>query len=241
MIIGSLFGLSYFFFSFPMDKWTSTATSFDEALTKTEQRLLVRLSTPNNIQLFLDDLAYSSKVVYRCPLRVLRQRTCQCFDGALFGAAMLRRLGHPSLILNLLPNDRDDDHVLALFKHKGYWGAVAKSNFVGLRFREPIYRTLRELVLSYFEQYYNVAGEKTLRGYTLPLNLRTFDRFHWMTRDEPLEQIAQRLDKIRRVFILQSSMHARLSLVDERSRRAGLLGANKAGLYQPPRASRSSR
>jgi hypothetical protein len=154
---------------------------------------------------------------------------------------MLRRLGHPALVLNLLPNDRDDDHVLALFKQRGHWGAVAKSNFVGLRFREPIYRTLRELVLSYFEQYYNVAGEKTLRGYTLPLNLKTFDKFHWMTRDEPLEQIAQRLDEIRRVSLLTRPMLARLSLVDKRSRQAGLLGANKAGLYQPPHRRHPSR
>lgn len=225
----------------PKRKAAREVTSFDGVLTKTEQRLLARLDTPNKIQLFLDDLAYSSEVVYRCPLQVLRQCTCQCFDGALFGAAMLRRLGHPALILNLLPNTRDDDHVLALFKHRGYWGAVAKSNFVGLRFREPIFRTLRELVLSYFEHYYNVTGEKTLRGYTLPLNLKTFDRFQWMTTDTPLEQIAQRLDEIRRVFILERHMIARLSLVDKRSRRAGLLGANKAGLYQPPRRSHSSR
>ena len=220
---------------------TSEVNSFDGVLTKTEGRLIERLSTPNKIQLFLDDLAYSSEVVYRSPRRVLRQRTCQCFDGALFGAAMLRRLGHPALILNLLPNDRDDDHILALFKHRGDWGAVAKSNFVGLRFREPIYRTLRELVLSYFEQYYNVAGEKTLRGYTLPLNLKTFDKFHWMTRDEPLDLIAQRLDEIRRVFILTRPVLTRLSLVDKRSRQAGLLSANKAGLYQPPRRGHSSR
>jgi hypothetical protein len=220
---------------------TSEVNSFHEVLTKTEGRLIERLSTPNKIQLFLDDLAYSSEVVYHSPLRVLRQGTCQCFDGALFGAAMLRLLGHPALILNLLPNDRDDDHILALFKYRGHWGAVAKSNFVGLRFREPIYRTLRELVLSYFEQYYNVAGEKTLRGYTLPLNLKTFDKFHWMTRDEPLDMIAQRLDEIRRVFILTRPVLTRLSLVDKRSRQAGLLGANKAGLYQPPRRGHSSR
>jgi len=219
----------------------SEIKSFGEVLTKSERRLVARLSTPNRIQLFLDDLAYSSEVVYRCPLRVLRERTCQCFDGALFGAAMLRCLEHPALILNLLPNDRDDDHVLALFKYRGHWGAVAKSNFVGLRFREPIYGTLRELVLSYFEQYYNVAGEKTLRGYTLPLNLKTFDGFYWMTTDAPLEKIARRLDEVRRVFLLTRPMLAQLSLVDERSRLAGLLGANKAGLYQPPRREHSSR
>ncbi len=97
----------------------------------------------------------------------------------------------------MLPNSRDDDHLLALFKRGGHWGAVAKSNFVGLRYREPIFRTLRELVLSYFEQFYNVEGEKTLRGYTVPMNLRRFDRLPWMTEDAPLDLIADHLDEIR--------------------------------------------
>ena len=103
------------------------------------------------------------------------------------------------MILEMLPNRRDDDHLLALFKEDGHWGAVGKSNFVGLRFREPIHRTLRELVVSYFEQFYNVEREKTLRGYTLPLNLRAFDRHGWMVRDEPLDWIAEKLDRTRRV------------------------------------------
>jgi hypothetical protein len=116
-----------------------------------------------------------------------------------------------------------------------YWGAVAKSNFVGLRFREPIYRNLRELVLSYFEQYYNVAREKTLRSYTPPLNLKAFDQFNWMTCDESLEHIAKKLDKIRKIPILTPSMTSNLSLVDERSYRAGLFEANERGFYQLPR------
>jgi hypothetical protein len=116
-----------------------------------------------------------------------------------------------------------------------YWGAVAKSNFVGLRFREPIYRNLRELVLSYFEQYYNVAREKTLRSYTLPLNLKAFDKFNWMTRDESLERIAKKLDKIRKIPILTPSMISNLSLVDEWSYEAGLFGANERGLFRPTR------
>jgi len=109
-----------------------------------------RLSTPNKIQTFIDELAYSADGTYRCPLRVLRERIAHCFDGALFAAAALRHLSYPPLILYIISNDRDDDHLLALFKRDGRWGAVAKSNVVGLRFREPIYRTLRELVMSYF-------------------------------------------------------------------------------------------
>lgn len=207
---------------------------FYQILTRTEQRLVASLDSPNKIQLFLDELTYSSDDNYRPPIHVLREKTSQCFDGALFAAAMLRRLGYPALILNLLPNNRDDDHVVALFRQNGHWGAMAMSNFVGLRFREPIYRNLRELVLSYFEQYYNIECEKTLRGYTLPLNLKTFDKHHWMTKVETMELISQRLDKIRRVFILTKHMVPGLSLVDKRSYTAGLLGAKKAGLYKPP-------
>ncbi|MFO1434593.1 MAG: hypothetical protein U1F76_31685 [Candidatus Competibacteraceae bacterium] len=207
--------------------------AFDRALTESEHQLIANLDTPNSIQHFLDDLTYSTEEIYRCPLRVLRERVGHCFDGALFAAAMLRRLGHPPSILDMLPNDRDDDHLLALFKRDDHWGAVAKSNFVGLRFREPIYRNLRELILSYFEQYYNVAREKTLRGYTRPLNLQAFDKQDWMTRDEPLEAIAQRLDEIPRFSLLTERMIAGLTLVDERSCQAGLIGANEAGLYKP--------
>jgi len=87
----------------------------------------------------------------------------------------------------MLANDRDDDHMLALYRRDGHWGAVAKSNFAGLRFREPVYGTLHELVISCFEQFYNVERKKTLRSYTVPLNLKTFDKFDWMTSDVPLE------------------------------------------------------
>src|SRR5439155_793750 len=93
-----------------------------------------------------------------------RERVAHCYDGALFAAAALRRLGHPPLLVNMYA-ERDDEHLLAVFKQAGHWGAVAKSNFVGLRYRDPIYRTLRELVMSSFQDYFNVQGDKTLRGY----------------------------------------------------------------------------
>jgi len=207
--------------------------SFDHALTDFERQLLAKLTTPIKIQAFMDELPYSADAFYRCPLRVLRERTAHCFDGALFAAAALRCLSYSPLILDMVPNERDDDHLLALYKKDGHWGAVAKSNFVGLRFREPVYRTLRELVMSYFEQYYNVEREKTLRGYTVPLNLKMFDKFNWMASDAHLEDIAQRLDAIRRIFVVTPAMADGLSLLDERSYRAGLVGANEAGLYRP--------
>jgi len=206
---------------------------FNQTLSKTERKLMAELNHPSRIQAFLDGLAYSTEEVYRCPLRVLRERIAHCFDGALFAAAALRRIGFPPLILEMLPNDRDDDHMVAIYKSNGYWGAIAKSNFVGLRFREPIYRTLRELVMSYFEQFYNVEREKTLRSYTLPLNLKAFDQLGWMTKHDSLGRIAHRLDRIRKVPVLTQPMISNLSLVDERSYRAGLLEANEAGLYRP--------
>ena len=211
----------------------SVLKDFEQALTKSERRVWATLTTPIKIQDFLDKLPYSIETGYRCPLRVLREQVAHCFDGALFATAALRRLGNPPLILNMIANDEDDDHILSLFKRGGYWGAIAKSNFSGLRFREPIYRTLRELVMSYFEQFYNVERKKTLRSYTVPLNLKVFDKFNWMTNDESLERIGQQLDEIRKVCILTRSMIGSLSLVDERSYRAGLVGTNRAGLYQP--------
>jgi hypothetical protein len=211
----------------------SIVEDFNQALTKSERQIIAQLTTPSKIQAFLDQFPYSTESIYRCPLCVFRERIAHCFDGALFASAALRRLGYPPLVLNILPNDRDDDHMLALYRRDRHWGAIAKSNFVGLRFREPIYRTLRELVMSYFEQFYNVEREKTLRSYTVPLNLKAFDRFNWMTSDEPLERIGKRLDEIRKVRILTRNMIAGLSLVDERSYQAGLLGANETGLYRP--------
>lgn len=207
--------------------------SFEKALNNQELKTMSKLNSPNKIQAFLDAIPYSSESIYRCPLQVLRDRVANCFDGALFAAAALRQIGFPPLILDMIPDSRDDDHVLALYKQDGHWGAIAKSNFVGLRFREPIHRNLRELVLSYFDQYYNIKREKTLRGYTLPLNLKTFDKFDWMVSDKSMERIAQRLDEIRRFFLLTPKMIAGLSTVDERLYKAGLQGTNEAGLFKP--------
>lgn len=207
--------------------------AFDRELSGEARAIVNGLTGPAGVQAFLDSIPYSTDEFYRCPLRVLRDRTAHCFDGAVFAAAMLQRIGYPPLILDMLSNGRDDEHLLALFKDRGCWGAVAKSNFVGLRFREPVYRTLRELVMSYFEQYYNLEREKTLRGYTGPLNLKRFDRLNWMTADETMDLIARRTEEIRRVMLIDAEMEKRLSPVDERSYQAGMIGANPDGVYKP--------
>ncbi|MGH2523629.1 MAG: hypothetical protein ACRDH2_14085 [Anaerolineales bacterium] len=205
---------------------------FEAQLVSRERRLFAKLTTPAKVQAFLDAIPYSAEERYRCPLTVLRDRQAHCFDGALFDAAALRRLGHPPRIVDLLPGD-DDDHLLAIYKRDGRFGAVAKSNFAGLRFREPVYRSLRELVMSYFEQYYNLKGQKTLRGYTLPLNLKAFDKLNWMLSDENLEVIADRLGEMRQVRVLTPQMVRRLSPMDKLSYQAGMLGTDPKGLYRP--------
>jgi hypothetical protein len=191
------------------------------------------LASPRAVQAFLDSIPYSTDPIYRCPRRVIEDRRAHCFDGALFAAAALRSLGHPPRVLEMLAEPtRDDTHLLALFQEDGCWGAVAKSNFAGLRFREPIHRTLRELVLSYFEDFYNDVREKTLRGYTRPLSLKPFDRLGWETSDKPLEAIATHLDRTARFSLLTPRQVTRLSPLDERSYAAGMLGLDRAGLYK---------
>ncbi len=160
---------------------TSQITQFLQQLTQDEIGLYRSLNTPERVQAFLDQTTYSSDHFYRNPIRVLRERIANCLDGALFAAACLRQSGYPPRVIDLVPEPgTDDDHFIAVYKLNGLWGAVAKSNFAGLRYREPIYHTARDLVLSYFEQYFNTAGMKTLRAYTRPFNLAKLDSVGWM-------------------------------------------------------------
>jgi hypothetical protein len=206
--------------------------NLETQLTSSERSLLDGLDSPIKIQTFLNTIPYSDDNFYRCPLRVLRERKAHCFDGALFAAMAIRRAGRPPLILELIPNTRDDDHILALFKQYGHWGAVAQSNFTGLRYREPVYRSLRELVMSYFEDFFNAAGERTLVGYRGPINLKVFDPLDWMSNDAGLEMLSDGMDRYRVRPVISSEMAAGLSLADERSLRAGLLGSNPDGLFK---------
>ena len=206
--------------------------AFEAALTKPERRALERLDSPFAIQTFLESVPYSADDRYRCPLSVLRDRRAHCYDGAVFAAALLQRIGYPARIVNLYA-ERDDEHLLAVFRVKGAWGALAKSNFVGLRGREPVYRTERELVLSYFDVYYNMERLRSLRSYTRPLSLAQFDALAWTVDDAAMTTIAARLDALRRIPLLTRAMISRLNLIDERSFRGGMLGTDMAGVYIP--------
>lgn len=199
--------------------------------TRSERAFLRGLKSPLGVQGYLDGLTYRAEERAACPRNVMKEGRAHCYDGALFAAAALEALGHPPLLMDLWAV-RDDDHVLALFRAHGCWGAVGKSNFVGLRFREPIFRTLRELALSYFEDYFNTEGEKTLRAWAGPLRLRQFDRLGWRFSDDPLQYVSDRLDGLRHARLLTKAQEAGLSPVDERSMAAGMLGTLAEGLYK---------
>jgi len=208
--------------------------SFAESFSAQQLEQLSALDSPQAIQAYLDSIPYSPEDANRSPASVLRDGMAHCLDGALFAAAALWRLGEPPLVVDLLPDPgMDDDHMLAIFKRDGCYGALAKSNYAGLRFREAIHHTLRELVLSYFEDYYNVDGVKTLRTYTLPLDLSTLKDIHWLDDDSAPDQIMVRLGRMRHIALLTPAMIARLSPMDRRSFEAGRLGCDPDGLYIP--------
>ena len=207
---------------------------FESQLSQDERRILNSFQTTADIQTFLDGVPYPAGDTNRSPLQVLRERQAHCLDGGLFAAAALRRLGYPPLILDLQPDPGvDDDHVLGLFKIDGCWGAVAKSNYNGLRYREAIYRTLRELVISYFEDYFNVQGEKTLRYYTRPINMGRFDSLGWMWTRAGVDAVEQYLKTAKLNPIITPAQAARLAPVEKLSYQAGMIGLNMAGVYQP--------
>jgi hypothetical protein len=192
-----------------------------------ERRIFASLKTPAAIQRFLDgEIQYNTEPNgHTCysPRVVLRERAAHCMEGALLGALALRLLGYPPLLLDL-EAVRDTDHVLAVYRVGGGWGAIAKSDYSGLRSREPVYRTIRELAMSYFEHYFNPAGEKTLRAYSRPVNLRRFDPIGWMTREGDVWEIPNHLCSLPHTSILRPGMHRRLSPMDERLYKAGRLG-----------------
>jgi hypothetical protein len=192
-------------------------------LSLSELRSLRALKTPARIQKFVDALPYQYADTAWSPRRVLRERKGHCLEGALLAAAALRVNGYPPLLVDL-EAVRDDDHVLAVYREGGLWGSIAKSNFAGLRFRAPVYRTLRELALSYFENYYNLRGERTLRAYSKPVNLMRLDGQNWMTSEEDVWCVPELLIAARHYPLLPDKVARNLPRLDRRSFEAGKHG-----------------
>jgi hypothetical protein len=192
-------------------------------LSPEELRTLRALKTPVRIQKFIDALTYDYSDSARSPRRILCERRGHCMEGALLAAAALRVQGHPPLLMDL-EAVHDDDHVIALYRERGLWGGIAKSNFAGLRFRTPVYRTLRELAMSYFEHYYNLRGERTLRAYSRAVNLSPLDRQHWVTAEEDVWCVPERLIAAKHYALFPDKVARALPRLDRRSFGAGMHG-----------------
>jgi len=193
-----------------------------------ELRKLRSLKTPHGIQRLLDEMPYHLADTAWSPKRVLQENTSHCYEGALFAAAALRVNGYPPLILDL-EAEHDTDHVIAVYRVDGHWGSVAKSNYTGCRYREPVYRSLRELALSYFEVYFNLRGERTLRTFSRPVNMKRFDHLDWMTTEKPVWFVAEYLLTISHTPLISRAQAKKLHRLDSRSFRAGCLDRAEHG------------
>lgn len=207
-------------------------------LTPAETRILRRLTKPAKIQDFLETIPSnfeSHGETCLSPRRVLREHHAHCIEGAMLAALALRIHGHRPLVLDLTAASHDQDHVIAVFQQNRRWGAISKSNHSVLRYRDPVYRTIRELVLSYFHEYTDVRGDKTLRSYTRPLDLSRFDRYAWMTSEEDVWAIPNALADAPHIPLLTPSGVRRLRRADPIERKAGELLRWKKPLRKGPR------
>jgi len=198
--------------------------------TKEEVKIYKKLNTPKKIQDFLNSLKVNFEGAGdTCfsPRTVLREKKAHCVEGAVFAAAALRFHGHEPFILDMESTKKDFDHVVAMFKINGCWGCLSKTNHAVLRYREPVYRTVRELVMSHFHEYFMDNGKKTLRRFSMPVNLKRFDKFNWMTSDEEVWYIPEYLVEVKHFDILTGVQVRRLRKADEIEIKAGKLVEEK--------------
>jgi hypothetical protein len=166
-------------------------------LSPAERRVFKALSTPQKIQDFLDkmpsNVLSSNEHTMRSPRKVLRFKKAHCLEGAMLAAAALAYHGKPPLLLDLESTNDDYDHVVTLFKSGGRWGAISKTNYPVLRWRDPVYKTPRELAMSYFHEYFLDSGRKTMRRYSTPFNLAKFDPAKWVIAKGDVDWLAEEL------------------------------------------------
>ena len=194
-------------------------------LTKEEIKLFKNLNTPAKIQEFINKIPVNfeenGKDTCYSPRIVLNKNKCHCIEGAVLAALILRVNGFPPLLVDLTANDKDFDHVVAVFEKDGKWGAISKTNHYSLRYREPVYNSIRELVMSYFHEYFNDLGKKTLRSYSNPINLSMFDDENWMTTGEEVWEIPEYLAEVEHFPILTKSQISKLRDADKIEIQAG--------------------
>lgn len=208
-----------------------------------ELKILLKLNTPKKIQDFVDSLPYNLELkgdTCFSPKKVLAEKTANCIEGALFAAAALRFHGFPPLIVDLV-GFGDDDHIVAVFKQFGHWGAIGKSKYSGLTYREPIHKNIRELAISYFEEFFNFAGEKSLRRYSVPVNLSKFDKkYRWMTSDKNLFFLEGYLAKVKHFTLITPAMARNLRKLTPLQKKSGELWMIERGILKKMRKKRES-
>jgi len=202
-------------------------------------KFLASFKTHYQIQEYLDKLKYNSDGdICKSPKRVFYERKAHCLEGAIFAAAaMMLSFEEEPLLVDMLPKikggkPRDDDHVIALFKKGKCLGAISKTNTPFLGYREPVYKTSREIIMSYFYFYFNTAGEKTLRKYSPPFNLRRIDKHDWINTEENMDFLIEKLDSIPHYNILEERMETELVKANQKMRKACFLYSDKEGLFK---------
>lgn len=187
------------------------------SFTKKELNLLKKINTPAKVQDFLNTLKFNFEEkgeTLKSPIRVLREKNAHCFEGALFGAYVLSLHGYKPLILHLEASEDDLDHCVVPFKENGLWGAISKTNHSVLRYREPVYKNIRELVMTYFHEYFTKDGKKNLRRYSDAFNLNTLDK-EWVTSKKDLWYIDKKLDKVKHYDIAPKKVFKKMRKADK--------------------------
>ena len=195
-------------------------------LTPKEKAIFKKCNTPQKIQDFINTIPNNFEPdgdTCRSPRVVLATNTAHCIEGAMLAAALLAYHSYKPLLLDLTAAKRDFDHVVTPFQVNGLWGAISKTNHAVLRYREPIYKTIRELVLSYFHEYFLDDGTKTLRSYAGPFNLTNFETRDWVTTEETLWEIPNTLVELNHIPLFPRGAEKKFRKADKIERDAGKL------------------
>ncbi len=204
--------------------------------TSEELKLFKNLKSPALIQEYLNSLKYNTDDIVRSPRSVIKAGRAHCFDGALFASCVMDFHAEKSCLVALYADGNDDDHVISVFRRNGYWGAIAKSNFTTLRWRNPVYKTLRELVISYFDGYFTLKGHRSLRAYSNTLNIKSINISDWRTSTEDLDHIGQLIDQTGKNLLIKPWMNKawlkkEVPVADKRLIKAATIGLDKKGAF----------
>jgi hypothetical protein len=187
-------------------------------LNKEEIKILKSLNTPRKIQDFLNKIPINFEEegdTCMSPRKVLRENKAHCMEGALLAATIFRILGEEPLLLDLEATQKDFDHIICLFKRNGKWGSISKTNHAVLRYREPIYKNIRELVMSFFHEYFDDDGKKNLRSYSMPVNLKRFDSLNWVISEGNVWEIPEYFSEVKHYPLLTRSQIKSLRKADD--------------------------